>query len=682
MQRGHSFIVVALTLSITLIASRDGYGHHPKGVEYKVFQFSEEKLPKIDGDPSDWSDVPADYKIDGSHLRDTVMGKGADMDPDDLAVEVIVGWSPVSNRLYFLYKVYDDMFNFNLPRGDIFEVVVDADHSGGRYHTFDDVDGETEALLKSTTAQNYHIFTPPASGKKWAWVWGSQQWLIEKPWAEAEYAYDFAYKESGTLYLEFYITPFNYASFRGAEYSAVHKLEENKIIGLSWSVLDYDESDTTYEGFWNLSHHTRMDRTASLLPNFRLMPLAKPKVGAEWPEFRGPKHDGHSTATDLPLHWSEEQNVAWKTAVHGRGWSTPVVVEDQLWLTTATPDGREMSVLCVDREDGQVSLDKILFTVENPRPLGNTVNTYASPSPLVDGRRVYVTFGSYGTACLDRSTGDVLWQRRDLKCNHFRGPASSPVLHEGRLIMHMDGSDYQYVVALDKLSGDEVWKVDRSTDFGDLDENGKPRANGDYRKAFNTPFISQLAGRQQMLSPGAKAAFAYDPADGSELWTVRYSTHSTASRSLVAGGLALINTGYSKPELWAVDASGRGDVTGTHVRWRRQRNIPKRSSPVLVDGLLYLVTDKGVASCVEAATGEEVWLERIGGNFSASLMHADGRIYFCSEEGETVVIKPARHYVELARNRLAAGLMASPVAAGDSLFLRTRTHLYRIRADV
>lgn len=273
----HHFTTLAalavLLSALTYLLSSDVAAHHRKGVTYPVFQFPSDVLPTVDGDPSDWDIVPAKYMIDGSHLMDTVMGKGKNMDPKDLAVEVKVAWSEETNRLYFLYKVRDDMFNFNFARGDIFEVVIDADHSGGRYHTFDDVDEKTEARLKSTTAQNYHIFTPNHPDKAWAWVWGEQQWLIEKPWAEHAYDYDFKQKEGGELYLEFYITPFNYASFRGPKYSAVHKLEEGETIGLSWSVLDYDEDDTTYEGFWNLSHHTRMDYTASLLVNFKLLPV-------------------------------------------------------------------------------------------------------------------------------------------------------------------------------------------------------------------------------------------------------------------------------------------------------------------------------------------------------------------------------------------------------------------------
>jgi len=272
-------IVFCLILLILIgFVPNTSWAHHRNGKTYKVYHFPPDRLPKIDGETSDWDIIPASYVIDGSHLMDTVMGKGKNMDPKDLAVEVKVAWSEKTNRLYFLYNMYDDTHNFNFARGDIFEVVIDADHSGGRYHSFDDVDETTEARLKSTTCQNYHIFTPPHKDKAWAWVWGEQQWLIEKPFAEHAFKYDFGQRQSGHLTLEFSITPFNYASFRGPEYSAVHKMETGETIGLSWSVLDYDENDKQYEGFWNLSHHTRMDYTASLLVNFKLLPLEKPKL--------------------------------------------------------------------------------------------------------------------------------------------------------------------------------------------------------------------------------------------------------------------------------------------------------------------------------------------------------------------------------------------------------------------
>ncbi|MBN1443881.1 MAG: PQQ-binding-like beta-propeller repeat protein [Planctomycetes bacterium] len=400
--------------------------------------------------------------------------------------------------------------------------------------------------------------------------------------------------------------------------------------------------------------------------------------GPAWPEYRGPRQDGYAAATRLPLEWSEAKNVRWKTAMHDRGWSSPVVSERKVWLTTATEDGKELFVIAVDRESGEVLLDRKLFDVESPRPLGNDVNTYASPSPVLEPGRVYVHFGSDGTACLDESSSEVLWQRRDLPCDHFRGAASSPVIFENLLILQMDGVDFQYLAALEKTTGKTVWKKDRSTVFGDLDADGRPIAGGDFRKAYNTPFIARLDGQTEMVSPGAKAVFSYDPRDGSEIWTVRYPGHSSASRTLLGRGLWFVNTGYTRAELWAIRTGGRGDITGSHVAWKTARNVPNRSSPVLVGARLYMVDDGGIASCLDAETGREVWRERIGGRYSSCLLYGAGRIHFFSEEGETVIIRPTDRFEVLARNRLDAGCLASPGVAGDALFVRTKTHLYRI----
>ena len=416
---------------------------------------------------------------------------------------------------------------------------------------------------------------------------------------------------------------------------------------------------------------------AFLIPLALIATPAGDGAGA-WPEFRGPTADGRSPAEGLPLRWSETENVRWKTPIHDRGWSTPVVLGRQVWLTTATADGKDMYAVCVDRETGAVVHDLRLFHNESPRPLGNDLNCYASPSPVIEPGRVWVSFGSYGTACLDTATGKRLWERRDLPCNHFRGPASSPVLFEGRLILHMDGSDHHYVVALDAKTGDTVWKTPRSTDYGDLDSEGKPRADGDFRKAFNTPFITRHGDRPVMISPAAKAAYGYDPRTGKELWQVRYPEHSSASRAVVLGDLAFINTGYSRAQLWAVRLGGEGDVTGSHVAWKRDKSVPNRPSPVLVDGRIYTVSDKGVGVCLDARTGEEVWVERIGGNYSASPVCADGRIWFFSHEGKTTVVRPGDKLDVVAENQLDDGFMASPAIAGKAFYLRTRTHLYRI----
>ncbi len=395
-------------------------------------------------------------------------------------------------------------------------------------------------------------------------------------------------------------------------------------------------------------------------------------AGENWPQFRGPTGDGQSNATDLPLTWSETENVVWKTAIHGRAHSSPVIWGDQVWLTTATRDGHEMFAVCVDRQSGKIVHDLNVFeNAEEDIQITHTLNSFASPTPLIEDGRVYVHFGTYGTMCLDTKTAQTVWTRRDLNCDHFRGPGSSAFVFGELLILHYDGIDVQYIVALEKTTGRTVWKTDRSTDFGTLD--------GDLRKAYTTPLVIEAAGRLQMISPGAQAGMAYDPLTGEELWKVRYpGGFSNVSRPLFAHGLVLLNTGLGKPQLWAVRPDGRGDVTDSHVVWKLRKGVPAKPTPVIVGDLIFMTSDSGIASCVEVKTGEVVWQQRIGGQHSASPIYADGRIYFFSHESAATVIEPGRRFEILAVNELDEGFMASPAVAGKALFLRTKTHLYRI----
>lgn len=411
--------------------------------------------------------------------------------------------------------------------------------------------------------------------------------------------------------------------------------------------------------------------------------LAVSAAGADWPEFRGPSGDGHVSAPGdkpigLPLHWSETQNVCWKTPIHDRGWSTPVVMEGQVWMTTATLDGHDFFVVCVDAQSGKVRFDQKLFHSDNPEPLGNSVNCYAAPSPAIEPGRVYVHFGSYGTACLDTGTGKVLWQREDLPCRHYRGPSSSVVLFEDLVILTMDGVDVQYLVALDKKTGKTVWKTPRSTQWNDEHSTSKYAKDGDLRKAHCTPLIVQVGDKLQMLSPGAKAAYAYDPRTGEEIWHVRYEAWSAAPRPVFSKGLALIITGLGSTELLAVKADGHGDVTDTNIAWKLDKGVARTASPVIVDDLLYMVDNDGAVTCLEVASGQRLWKERIGSNHCASPVYADGRIYFFSGLGKTTVIKPGRTFEVLATNELPDGFMASPAVSGKAFFLRTKTSLYRI----
>jgi len=419
-----------------------------------------------------------------------------------------------------------------------------------------------------------------------------------------------------------------------------------------------------------------------VLLSFLAVLCAAPVRGDEnWPQFRGPTGQGLSTARGLPLTWSEAENVRWKTAIHGKAWSSPVIWGDQVWLTTATEDGRALFAVALDRESGRVRHDLRLFDVAEPQ-YADKFNSYGSPTPVIEEGRVYVTFGSPGTACLDTRTGRVLWQRRDLECNHWRGAGSSPTLWGNLLILHFDGADRQYVVALDKRDGRTIWQTNRSVDFQDLTPEGKPTRDGDFRKAFSSPLVIAHEGRPLLLSVGSKATYCYDPATGAELWRVEDNRHHSGTVRPVAGhGLVFTTTGLAKGELWAVSLGGQGVVTGTHVRWKAVRNVPNRPSPLLVGDLLFMVhQDGGVATCLEALTGREVWSERLPGtgNHSASPLHAEGRLYFFNERGHGLVVEAGREFKVLAENKLDDGMMASPAAAGKALYLRTRTHLYRI----
>ena len=400
-----------------------------------------------------------------------------------------------------------------------------------------------------------------------------------------------------------------------------------------------------------------------------------------WNQFRGPTGQGLSDSTGLPLKWSEEQHVKWKTPIHGKAWSSPVIWGNQVWLTTATPEGRELYAVCVDRTTGRILSDQKLFDIAAPQ-YADRFNSYGSPTPVIEDGRVYITFGSPGTACLDTRTFAVLWRRDDLPCNHWRGPGSSPTLWRDLLIMHFDGSDFQYVVALDKRTGKTVWKTDRSVDWQDLTPEGKPIRDGDFRKGFSSPLVIEHEGQPLLVSSASKATYGYDPATGRELWRVEDRRfHTGTVRPVYGHGLIFAATGLAKGEMWAIRPGGSGVVTDTHVVWKVARQAPNRPSPVLVgDWLFMLNQDGGVVTCLEAKTGKPVWSERLPGlgNYSASPVHAEGRLYFCNENGQTTVLAAGPEYRVLAENLLADGFMASPAIAGKALFLRSKSALYRI----
>ena len=397
--------------------------------------------------------------------------------------------------------------------------------------------------------------------------------------------------------------------------------------------------------------------------------VANSTIAADnWPQFRGPNGDG-STDAKLPLNWSESENVRWKVPIHGKAWSSPVIWGDHLWLTTATEDGTKMSAMCVDRHSGKVLRDLVVFENDEPR-FCHPTNSYASCTPVIEEGRIYVHFGSYGTACLDTETGDKLWERRDIECNHWRGPGSSPIIHEDKLIVAYDGYDFQFVVAFDKGSGKTVWRRDREIDYG--------TDNGDRKKAYSTATAFEHNGRTQIISPSATESIAYDPGNGEVLWRVRHDGMNAAAKPLYAHGLVYIAAGSGPYSLIAVKPDGSGDVTDTHIEWGFSKSAPKRPSQIIVGDLMFMINDDGVASCINAKTAKIVWQKRVSGDYRASPILSAGRIYFFSQDGTIPVIEASDKYKLLAKNKLDNGFQASPAVAGDSLYLRTITDLYCI----
>jgi len=400
---------------------------------------------------------------------------------------------------------------------------------------------------------------------------------------------------------------------------------------------------------------------------------ARASDNENWPDWRGPTGQGHSEATGLPLHWSETKNIVWKTPIHDLGYSTPVVWDDQIWLTTATRKGKTLYAVCVDLNSGRIVHDVEVFRPEKPQRIHRN-NSYATPSAVVEKGFVYVHYGTHGTACLDSGTGKVVWRRRDLNCDHMQGPVSSPILYEDLLIVPLEGIDVQFVVALDKKTGDTVWRYDRPRE---LYEGIEPLY---LLKSYHTPVVVEVNGAPQLINNGAMLVTGHDPRTGKELWRVRYRDDNPISRVVSGGGLFFINAGGNPgaSHLLAVRQGGAGDITDSHVVWTMTEDAPHEGSPVRVGDLLYLLSDKGVLNCKQATTGKTVWSERLEGDYGASLLYADNRIYMSNKKGKTTVIEPGRTFRVLAVNQLDGFLGASPAVAGKSLVLRTKTHLYRV----
>lgn len=406
-----------------------------------------------------------------------------------------------------------------------------------------------------------------------------------------------------------------------------------------------------------------------------------------WPDKNGPTFNGvvpETEAAKIPLTWNLEtgENVAWKTELQDVGHSSPVIGGDRIWFTAATTDGKKQYVYGIDRKTGQIVHHILLFENAEPEELGNPLNNYAAPSPVLEADALYVHFGTYGTARISPKDGSVVWQRRDINVRHYRGPGSSPTLHGDLLILTFDGINEQFVTALNKTTGQTVWKTARTTDYGDLDKEGKPTRDGDMRKAYHTPSVFNLAGQETLVSIGSRAAFGYEVATGKELWTVKHGGFNAAIRPLVHEKVLILNTGSERAHTLGIriDDKMQGDITASHTLWDREKRNASESCPVLVNGLLFQTTRGGIVTCMNPATGEDVWEDRFPGQHLPSPIAVGDRLYFCNDRGDVHVIKAAKQFEILAKNSLVDPMTASPAVADGALFIRTQKHLIKIQA--
>lgn len=398
----------------------------------------------------------------------------------------------------------------------------------------------------------------------------------------------------------------------------------------------------------------------------------------DWTHFRGSNLNGLAEKDNIPLKW-DDSVIKWKTKIHDMGYSSPVIFNNQVWVTTAKSNGKELYAVCLDYKTGKIIFDILVFTPESI-PGKHSLNSYASPTPAIEKGYIYVHYGSMGTACINTKDGSIVWKNTEYKCRHVQGPASSPVIYKNLVILHFEGTDVRYIVALDKSNGKMVWKTDRPAEpYMQITEIG--------RKAYTTPLILNVKVRDMMISNGSAVCIAYDPNNGKEIWRVLNGAESTVAMPISENGIVYWYAGYmvgsdgSKyTELLAVNPDGSGDITGTNVLWKKHDELSRNQSltPVIKDGLIYTVNTRNILMCIDAATGEEVWSTHVTSNFDSSPLYVNGNVWFFSVKGDVLVIKAGRKYEIVAENQMDSGIWATPAVLRNSIIIRTQNYLYNI----
>ena len=398
---------------------------------------------------------------------------------------------------------------------------------------------------------------------------------------------------------------------------------------------------------------------------------------SSWTHFRGDALNGISPDKGIPTFWNDSTNLAWKTGIPGKGWSSPLILGNQVWLTTAFQETREMRALCLDTESGEIRKNILLFRPDSLYRI-HAVNSYATPTGAIEEGRVYLHFGRYGTACLDTGSGERLWERTDMQCEHIQGPGSSLLIHGDMLIVHMEGSDIQHIYALDKYTGETIWRIERPAELWDrLEPIGK--------KAYITPIVVGVNGMELLISNGSAACIAYNVKTGQEVWRIVYGIDSSIAMPVESDGLVYFYTSFETDSagsdiarLIAVDPTGEGDLWESHVRWWMDAPRLQLSTPVVVEGILYTVDTKNVMHGIDAKSGEILWSERLKGKYNASPVYADGHLYVCSTGGDVHVIASGNRFHELSEMKTDGEIWATPAIAGGALYIRTARSLYKI----
>ncbi len=422
-------------------------------------------------------------------------------------------------------------------------------------------------------------------------------------------------------------------------------------------------------------------RKISLILSLTALILASGNIAdaqdGNWTHFRGNDLSAISDVSKAPLKWSDDSGFRWKTEIPGKGWSSPVVLGNQVWVTTATEDGSELYAVCLDYQTGRIIHNIKVFTPEKPLRK-HSINSFATPTPCIEKNFVYVHYGSMGTACINTNTGAVVWTRTDLKCEHVQGPASSPVIYRNLLILHYEGTDVRFIVGLDKATGKTVWKTDRPEEpYVPLPKIGT--------KAYVTPLILNVRGRDQLISNGSAVCIAYEPLTGKEIWRVIRGAESTVSMPFTENGIVYFYTGFmidtdgtQFSELLAVNPDGKGDITRSNIVWRKRTEPMQLLTPVIRNGLIYTVDTKNIMTCIDAATGTDIWSARQRANFNASPVFAAGNIYFFSIRGDGLIIKPGRKYEVVAENQLSDQIWATPAFVRNAMIIRTDKYIGRV----